>query len=69
MELIPIYKDGKELKCAPNQMSTVQADGWSTEKPTPKAAPQVEKPVQRTVAKTTAKTESVKKSSDNVDSR
>ena len=65
MELIPIYKDGKELKCAPDQLSAVQADGWSIEKPAPKPVPQAEKPV----AKTTAKPESVKKGSDNADSR
>lgn len=58
MELTTIYKGGVELKCAPDQLETVKADGWSTEKPVVKVAP-------KPIVKPTPKTESVKKDSGN----
>jgi len=66
MELTPIYKDGKVLQCAQDQLSTVLADGWSTEepKPAPKVEPRVEpKKVEQKVAQKPVMTESVKKDS------
>ena len=62
MQLIPIYKDGKVLKCASSQLPTVLADGWSTEPPKakvePKPAPKVEaKPATKTEQKPAPKTE------------
>jgi hypothetical protein len=62
MELTPIYKDGKVLQCAQDQLPTVLADGWSTEEPKP--APKVEpKKVEQKVAQKPVKTESVNKDS------